>query len=98
MSYYDCAKSFRIRSLSGPYFTAFGLNTERCRECGKIQARKTPNADTFHAVYAFSEHFTHNQPYFVCFSSLNYLTLVFNLSYINALDSLCIKYLLSFKN
>ena len=47
----------RIRSFSGPYIPAFGLNTERygvslCiqSECGKIQTGKTPNTDTFHAV------------------------------------------------
>ena len=50
-------KSVRIRSYSGPYFPAFGLNTERYRlslriqsECGKIRTRITPNTDTFHAV------------------------------------------------
>ena len=50
-------KSVRIRSFSGPYFPAFGLNTERYGlsfriqpECGKIQTRKTPNMNTFHAV------------------------------------------------
>ena len=43
----------RFRSFSGPYFPAFGLNTEkyslsRCvqYECGKIQTRKAPNTDT----------------------------------------------------
>ena len=50
-------KSVRIRSFSGPYFLTFGLNTERYgvslhmqSECGKIQTRKTPNTNTFHAV------------------------------------------------
>ena len=53
-------KSVHIRSFSGPYFPAFGLNTERhsgysaslCihSECEKIQTRKTPNTDTFHSV------------------------------------------------
>ena len=50
-------KSVRIRSFSGPYFPAFGLNTEiysvslRIQfECGKIRTRKTPNTDTFYAV------------------------------------------------
>ena len=49
-----CVKSARIRSNSGPYFPAFGLNTERYgvflrikSECGKILARITPNTDTF---------------------------------------------------
>ena len=50
-------KSVRIRSYSGPYFPAFGLNTERYSvplciqsECEKIRARTTPNMDTFYAV------------------------------------------------
>ena len=52
-------KSVRIRSFTGPYFPAFGLNTERfgvslCiqSECGKIRTRKTPNTGTFHTVHA----------------------------------------------
>ena len=39
-----------IRSFSGPYFPAFGLNTERYSlslriqsKCGKIRTTKTPN-------------------------------------------------------
>ena len=51
-------RSVRIRIFSGPYFTAFGLNTDRYyvslrihSECGKIRTRKTLNRDTFHAVY-----------------------------------------------
>ena len=50
-------KSVRIRSFPGPYFPAFGLNTERYgvsfriqSECGKIRTRKSPNTVTFHAV------------------------------------------------
>ena len=39
-------KSGRTRSFSGPYFPAFGLNTEKCSR----KTRKTPNTDTFHAV------------------------------------------------
>ena len=52
-----CVKSVRIRSYSGPYFPAFGLNTERCEvfhriqsKYGKIRTRITSNTDTFHAV------------------------------------------------
>ena len=52
-----CLKSVRIRSYSGPYFLAFGVNMERYgaffhiqSECGKIRTRITPNADTFHLV------------------------------------------------
>ena len=44
-----CIKSIRIRSFSGPYFPAFGLNTERYSvflriysKCGKVRTRKTP--------------------------------------------------------
>ena len=52
-----CVKNVRIRSYSGPYFPAFGLNTERYEvslfsqsKCGKIRTRITPNKDNFHAV------------------------------------------------
>ena len=54
-----CLKSVRIRSYSGLYFPAFGLNTDRYRvsfrilsDWGKIQTRIKPNTDTFHAVLA----------------------------------------------
>ena len=52
-----CVKSVRIWSYSGPYFPAFGLNTERCSvslriqsECGKMRTGITPNTDIFYAV------------------------------------------------
>ena len=52
-----CAKSVRIRSYSGPYFPAFGVNTERYfvslriqSECGIMRTRITPYTDTFHAM------------------------------------------------
>ena len=48
---YHCIKSFGIRSFSGPYFPAFELNTERYSKCGEIQTRKTPDTDTFYAMY-----------------------------------------------
>ena len=55
--YWQCVKSVRIWSFSGPHFPAFGLNTERYSvplriqsKCGKIRTRKTPNTDTFHVV------------------------------------------------
>ena len=58
---FHCVKSVRIRSFSGPYFPAFGLNTEIYgvnlpiqSECGKIRTRKTPNTDTFYVVYLIS--------------------------------------------
>ena len=50
-------KSVRFWSYSGPYFPAFGLNTERYggslhiqSECGKIRTRITPNRNPFYAV------------------------------------------------
>ena len=52
-----CIQSVRIQSYSGPYFPAFGLNTEghsvslRIKsKCGGIRTRITPNTDTFQAV------------------------------------------------
>ena len=49
-------KSFRIRSYSGSYSPAFGLNTERYgvplqiqSKCEKMRTRITLNTDTFHA-------------------------------------------------
>ena len=57
-----CIKSVRIRSYSGPYFPAFGLNTERHgvflsiqSECGKIRTRITPNTVTFNLVMFFRD-------------------------------------------
>ena len=47
MNYLHCVKSVRIRSFSGPYFPAFGLNTERYEvslcyysECWKMRTSK----------------------------------------------------------
>ena len=55
---FHCIKSIRIRSYSGPYFLAFGLNTERYKvflriysECGKMRTRITPNTGTFYEVF-----------------------------------------------
>ena len=52
-----CVKSIRIRSFSGPRFSAFRLNTEIYSvnlrihsKCGKMQTRKTSNTDTFYAL------------------------------------------------
>ena len=53
-----CVKNAqKTEFFSGPYFPTLGLNTERYSvslrnyfECGKIQTRKTPYLDTFHAV------------------------------------------------
>ena len=53
-------KVSKYRVFSGPYFPAFGLNTERYRayfaslriqsKCRKIRTRKTTHLDNFHAV------------------------------------------------
>ena len=65
-----CIKSVRIRSFSGTYFPAFGLNTERYEvslciqsKCGKTLTRKTSNMDTFHTVLAFKS--TLSLPFFL---------------------------------
>ena len=56
-TYKQCAENARIRSFSGLYFPAFGLNTGRFSvslriksKCRKIWTRKTPNKDPFHTV------------------------------------------------
>ena len=43
-----CVKSVRIRSSSGPHFSAFVLNIHS--KWGKMLTRGTPNTDTFYAV------------------------------------------------
>ena len=50
----QCVKNIRIRSFSGPHFSAFRLNMERYvvslriqSEGGKIRTRKTPNTNFF---------------------------------------------------
>ena len=53
LSYYmnnpiHCVKSVRIRSYSGPYFPAFGLNTERYGV--KMRNKIISKTDTFHVV------------------------------------------------
>ena len=57
---YHCVKCFCIRSYSGRYFPAVGLNMERYfislriqSECGIIRTRITPNTDIFYAVYSW---------------------------------------------
>ena len=61
-------KSVCIWSYSGPYFPAFGLNTERYRvspriqsECRKIWPRITPNTDTY-AVLILILQQSHGKP------------------------------------
>ena len=55
-SFKHCVKSIRIRSYSGSFFPAFGLNKERYvslpiqSKYGKMWTRITPNTDTFYVV------------------------------------------------
>ena len=58
-------KSAHIWSFSGPYFPAFGLNTESYEvslciqsECDKIRTRETLNKYTFHTVKIIVENAT----------------------------------------
>ena len=74
LRFHHYVKSVRIRSFSGPYFAAFGLNTVRCRvslliqsKCAKIQARKTSNTDNFHAVHCGSRIMFMNTNWFLIF-------------------------------
>ena len=53
-------KSVLVLSYSGPYFLAFGLNTERYSvslrirsECGKMWTKITSNTDAFYAVISW---------------------------------------------
>ena len=55
---FHCVKNVRIRSFSCQYYPTFRLNTERygvslriLSKYGKMWTRKTPNTDTFHAVF-----------------------------------------------
>ena len=57
LTFIHCVKSVRIRSCSGPHFSAFELNTEKYSvtlgihsEYGEVRTKITPNTDTFHAV------------------------------------------------
>ena len=53
-----CVKSLQIRSFSGRYYSAFGLNKERygviSPNPGKYGPEKTPYLDTFHLVTPFA--------------------------------------------
>ena len=55
---FHCVKSVCIRTYSGPYFAAFGLNTEKYEvylliqsKCCKIRTRITLNTDTLNVVF-----------------------------------------------
>ena len=54
-------KSVRIRSFSGQYFPALGLNRDRygvylriLSKYGKIRTKITPNMGTFYTVYCIA--------------------------------------------
>ena len=57
-----CVKNVCIRSLSGPRFPAFWLNTKISvnlriqSECGKMRTKKTPYTDTFTQWFTCSNH------------------------------------------
>ena len=75
-----CVKGLRFRSFSGPYFPAFGLNTEIYSVnlriqfvCGKIRTRKTPNTDTFYTVIKGNDRFEKRE---LKESSLHFLTVI----------------------
>ena len=52
---HHCIKSVSIRSYSGLYFHAFGLNTERYSpNVAKIRTRIIPITNTFHTVHFIS--------------------------------------------
>ena len=62
--YFRCGRSVRIRSYSGRYFPAFGLNTvvygvslRIQSECGKKRTRTTPNAETFYTFFRAEKRF-----------------------------------------
>ena len=73
---FHCVKAACIWSYSGPYFPAFGLNTEiygvsLCiqSKCGKIRTRITPNTDTFHAVFFRDLRYKITEQDEICFKS-----------------------------
>ena len=68
-SMWYCLNSVLIRSFSGLYFSALGLNTEYSvslriqSECGKVLTRKTPNFDNWISRPKFSEIFPLSDAY-----------------------------------
>ena len=46
---WHCVKCVGIRGFSGPYFPTLSLRIQA--ESGKVRTRKTPNTDTFHALW-----------------------------------------------
>ena len=65
--------SVRIKSYSGPYFPAFGQNTEAYgvslrikSECGEMRTRITPNEETFLRSVIFLESFLESLKSDIC--------------------------------
>ena len=61
-----CVKSVRIRSFSGPYFPAFGLNTERysvlCISPYSVRMREnTEQKNSEYGHFSRSNYFNHYQ-------------------------------------
>ena len=89
---WHCVKNVLIRSFSGAYFPAFGLNTEKYglflriqSECRKIRARKTPNANTFHAVWTSVSHASMSWTGFYDLSNFVFCLPLFQISYYSTL-------------
>ena len=59
-------KSIRIRSFSGPYIPACGMNTERlfCPNAGKYRPKKTPNTNT--CAVTVGNHLFYNMDQPIC--------------------------------
>ena len=58
MEKYHCVKSVRIRSFSGPYFPAFGLNMDRYRVSLQNSVRMRENTDQDNSEYG---HFSRSE-------------------------------------
>ena len=54
-------ESARIRSFTGPYFLAFGLNTPYLSVFSPNAYHKTPNVGTFHALPEFINNIVNSQ-------------------------------------
>ena len=75
MEKYHCVKSVRIRSFSGPYFPAFGLNMDRYRVSLQNSVRMRENTDRKNSEYG---HFSHS----VFFADVFKSTYLFLIGYI----------------
>ena len=87
-------KTVRIRSFSGPYFPAFWLNTKwygislRIQsKCRKVRTRKTPNTDTFHAVFCLKTYMLYGM-----------FLLLYNKKYLNVSRNLLLRHTIFYWN